>query len=382
MSPKLVSFWRGPYTVIRKLSDVVYEVDCGRNRTNQTVHCDRLRLSVQQVLVGEERVDGQVDSMIDIEPGSESNTVEVFDDQFDQATGRAESNECVDELDDRVEVSFHGRKRKPPALAKDYVFSIFSGNMTKMAKTNTTPRKPLCPMCRTLIPAGERFEDHLVKCAMTKENVICWLCDKVFKKQDYLQKHLKIQHGVDNKADKKKSEDAMSTCSIGEDPCVELDFTVENEEQFDANDQNMSVGRKEVALMELDGNANAVLKTPMPLPHTVIDEDGLEAAPTKRKATSLLPPGIKKRVETVNSESLKKKCEIIIKQDMTELSKRHSVTDGEDVFANSVLVRRDMATGINSFNIGQYLRARNICPSSLRIELGDNGRVRFEFDME
>ncbi|KAH3881473.1 hypothetical protein DPMN_005399 [Dreissena polymorpha] len=70
---------------------------------------------------------------------------------------------------------------------------------------------------------------------------------------------------------------------------------------------------------------------------------------------------------------------------MTELSKRHSVAvkeDGEDVFANSVLVRRDMATGINSFHIGQYLRARNICPSSLRIEFGDNGRVRFEFDME
>ncbi|KAH3862465.1 uncharacterized protein LOC127870435 [Dreissena polymorpha] len=177
----------------------------------------------------------------------------------------------------------------------------------------------------------------------------------------------------------------MSTCSIGEDPCVELNFTVDNEERFDANDQNMSVGSKEVALKELDQNASAVLKTPMLLPRTAIDEDGLEAAHTKRKTTSPLPPGIKKTVETVNSESLKKTCEIIIKQDMTELSKRHSVTvkeDGEDIFANSVLVRRDMATGINSFHIGQYLRARNICPFSLRIELGDYGRVRFEFDME
>ncbi|KAH3810435.1 hypothetical protein DPMN_138827 [Dreissena polymorpha] len=81
--------------------------------------------------------------------------------------------------------------------------------MTEMAKTKTTPRKPLCPMCRTLIQAGERFEDHLDKCAMTKENVICGLCDKVFKKQEHLQKHLKIQHGIDKKADKKKSEDAM-----------------------------------------------------------------------------------------------------------------------------------------------------------------------------
>ncbi|KAH3810434.1 hypothetical protein DPMN_138826 [Dreissena polymorpha] len=116
----------------------------------------------------------------------------------------------------------------------------------------------------------------------------------------------------------------------------------------------------------------------MPSPRTVIDEDNIEAAPTKRKATTPLPPGIKKRIETVNNEMLKKKCEIIIKQDMTELSKRHSVTvkeDGEDVFENSVLVRRHMATGINRFHIGQYFRARNICPSSLRIELGDNGRL-------
>ncbi|KAH3737250.1 hypothetical protein DPMN_043833 [Dreissena polymorpha] len=167
----------------------------------------------------------------------------------------------------------------------------------------------------------------------------------------------------------------MSICSIGEDPCVVLDFTVENKEQFDASDQHLRVGNEKVAFKELDVNANVALKTPMPTPRTVIDKDSLEAAPTKRKATTPLPPGIKKRVETVNSESLKK-CEIIMNKDMTELSKRHSVTvkeDGEDVFANSVLVRRDMrATGTNSFNIGQYLRARNICPSSLRIELGGN----------
>ncbi|KAH3827896.1 hypothetical protein DPMN_129842 [Dreissena polymorpha] len=155
---------------------------------------------------------------------------------------------------------------------------------------------------------------------MPKENVICGLCDKVFKKQDYLQKHLKIQHGIDKKADKKKSKDAMSTCSIGEDPRVELDFIVENEERFDGNDQKLIVGNEEVASKELDANANMALKTQMPSPRTVNDEDSIEAAPTKRKATAPLPPGIKKRVETVHNESLKKTCEIIIKQDMTELS--------------------------------------------------------------
>ncbi|KAH3857713.1 hypothetical protein DPMN_100325 [Dreissena polymorpha] len=101
--------------------------------------------------------------------------------------------------------------------------------------------------CRQCGLPGRLNTVGMVRSAMTKDNVICGLCDKVFKKQDYMQKHLKIQHGIDKKADKKKSKDAMSTCSIGEDPRVELDFIVENEERFEGTDQNLRVGNEEVA---------------------------------------------------------------------------------------------------------------------------------------
>ena len=53
LSFKLTSFWKGPYTVIGKLSDVLYREGCGRNYKVQLIHCDGMRLAKQQVLVHE-----------------------------------------------------------------------------------------------------------------------------------------------------------------------------------------------------------------------------------------------------------------------------------------------------------------------------------------
>lgn len=47
---KFTSFWRGPYKVVGKLSSVLYKVDCGRGKTIQVVHCDRIRKCKQQFL--------------------------------------------------------------------------------------------------------------------------------------------------------------------------------------------------------------------------------------------------------------------------------------------------------------------------------------------
>jgi hypothetical protein len=41
-TPKFTSFWRGPFNILEKLSEVLYEVDCGRNNEPQIIHCDRL----------------------------------------------------------------------------------------------------------------------------------------------------------------------------------------------------------------------------------------------------------------------------------------------------------------------------------------------------
>jgi hypothetical protein len=36
-TPKFTSFWRGPFNILGKLSEVLYEVDCGRNNEPQIV---------------------------------------------------------------------------------------------------------------------------------------------------------------------------------------------------------------------------------------------------------------------------------------------------------------------------------------------------------
>ena len=44
-SSKLTSFWRGPFSIIGKLSDVLYKVNCGRNGTVQV----RIRIRIRIV---------------------------------------------------------------------------------------------------------------------------------------------------------------------------------------------------------------------------------------------------------------------------------------------------------------------------------------------
>ena len=53
-SPKLTSYWRGPFRVLAKVSEVLYKVSCGRNEKEQAVHCDRMKVCRRLVLKGEE----------------------------------------------------------------------------------------------------------------------------------------------------------------------------------------------------------------------------------------------------------------------------------------------------------------------------------------
>ena len=52
-SSKLTSFWKGPFSIVGKLADVLYKVNCGRNGTVQVIHCKRIRSCKQQVLRNE-----------------------------------------------------------------------------------------------------------------------------------------------------------------------------------------------------------------------------------------------------------------------------------------------------------------------------------------
>ena len=53
-SHKLTSFWRGPYEVEKKLSDVLYKVACGFKGKSTVIHCDRMRKYHAQTLRGED----------------------------------------------------------------------------------------------------------------------------------------------------------------------------------------------------------------------------------------------------------------------------------------------------------------------------------------
>lgn len=71
-SPKLTSFWRGPYKVENKLSDVLYTVACGFREKSTVIHCDRMRKSHAQTLRGEDNSDHEPENKGDLQIGDSS----------------------------------------------------------------------------------------------------------------------------------------------------------------------------------------------------------------------------------------------------------------------------------------------------------------------
>ena len=79
-SSKLTSFWRGPFTILRKMSDVLYEVNCGRSGKSQVIHCDRIKKKISQML-REEDVDLVINDRVveDVENEIDTHTDEFTD---------------------------------------------------------------------------------------------------------------------------------------------------------------------------------------------------------------------------------------------------------------------------------------------------------------
>ena len=53
-SPKLTKYWRGPFKILEKCSDITYKVDCGPRGMPQMIHVDRLRIKKKQILTHEQ----------------------------------------------------------------------------------------------------------------------------------------------------------------------------------------------------------------------------------------------------------------------------------------------------------------------------------------
>ena len=165
-SAKLSSFWKGPFTIQSKLSDVLYKLNCGRNKASQIVHVDRLKRSKSQRLTGEDETDqmtrqsfsqAERDSPYVIEEEEEEKN-----DDYDYDGDDDDDDDDVDDGDneDGVEIpnmpavsySRFGRQRRQPVWFNDYVSCLFSTS-TRMPLTKTTPRKYpmdsiICPVCK------------------------------------------------------------------------------------------------------------------------------------------------------------------------------------------------------------------------------------------
>jgi hypothetical protein len=93
-TPKFTSFWRGPFNILGKLSEVLYEVDCGRKNEPQIIHSDRLKRKVKQKLRGESERDTDLveidreEVVEDIRPEVGSEIVNVEDLAHGSGTSR------------------------------------------------------------------------------------------------------------------------------------------------------------------------------------------------------------------------------------------------------------------------------------------------------
>ena len=115
-SAKFTSFWRGPFKVIRKCSDVTYEVKCGPRGKPQIIHVDRMKKCVNQKLHGESDME-QKDSELqehnsnDVDDRKERNTSPEMDSEVHFPERYLEAEEP--EIRPR-------RERRQPYWLKDY----------------------------------------------------------------------------------------------------------------------------------------------------------------------------------------------------------------------------------------------------------------------
>ena len=102
-SLKLTSYWRGPYQILRRISDLLYEVNCGSHDKPQVIHMDRLRPLKPQTLSNEILQEEKVSSE------------EVADDESEYQ----ETKDTIKNCPDSGLVS--GRRHRPPRWHEDYV---------------------------------------------------------------------------------------------------------------------------------------------------------------------------------------------------------------------------------------------------------------------
>ncbi|KAH3789875.1 hypothetical protein DPMN_168064 [Dreissena polymorpha] len=161
-SSKLTSFLRGPFEVRAKLSPLLYRVNCGQNKGEQVIHCDRLHKVRPQILDGE----------------------------IEDNAGGPRDLPVVREED--LDVPNNKRSRRRPIWADDYVLYAFR----EMPNTKTTPRTQtealVCPKCKESCEDSSACSYHIRVCM--EEQVGCDKCRISLKTRKKYQQHVRRVH--------------------------------------------------------------------------------------------------------------------------------------------------------------------------------------------
>ncbi|KAK3093316.1 hypothetical protein FSP39_013979 [Pinctada imbricata] len=113
-SPKFTSYWKGPFTVKQKMSDINYVVDCGKKGMDQVIHVDRMRPLRSQTLIGE----SLEEDSLDLNTNAADQTIEK---SVDSGNDDNYSNDVTEHTDKEQHVSSRPfRTKRPPQWLKDY----------------------------------------------------------------------------------------------------------------------------------------------------------------------------------------------------------------------------------------------------------------------
>jgi len=142
---KFTPFWRGPFQVKERISDVLYKVDCGRYGSFQVIHVDRLRRAKGQVLLGEGGEDMPETEIADEAP------VEP------EILGESEADVSPEIAEPESDMRFGKRERKKPVWHDDYCFKI---GMAETTVTEVVENQPKCEECGTHYKKRQYLKRH------------------------------------------------------------------------------------------------------------------------------------------------------------------------------------------------------------------------------
>ena len=115
-SSKLTSFWRGPFNVLKRLSEVLYKVNCGRDRGEQVIHCDRMKACKRQTLRNESSEnDEERENTDDPSPCYEDESSQAKCEDVDLKSSQLET------VEDLAPVGRSKSERRSPGWLDDYV---------------------------------------------------------------------------------------------------------------------------------------------------------------------------------------------------------------------------------------------------------------------